>query len=226
MLNQSQICTQPDWDAAEEQFSLLFFLGLLSYKRRIEISQSAHQIMELHDQQNRRSCEELAWSSTPLQVTSVYAGIFQVFAEEKIENLVGGGCSLGWCMHMPHMYVGLLGGYGCWITHCRTGKRMLTKKIWNIRTLNVNIAFSAGIKHEQNTQFCQRLKLLKYCRRIYEGRVRAPVCMYVCVCVCVCVCVRAHVRLCVCACVSVYGLVGLWAPHMCVICFEKKTCDE
>ena len=40
-------CTQPDWDAADEQFSLLFVLWLLSDKRGVEISQNLQQIVEL-----------------------------------------------------------------------------------------------------------------------------------------------------------------------------------
>ena len=40
-------CPQPDWDAAVEQFSLLFFLWLLSDKKGAENSQNLHQIVEL-----------------------------------------------------------------------------------------------------------------------------------------------------------------------------------
>ena len=69
-------CTQPDWDAAVEQFSLLFFLRLLSDKRGAEISQNLHQIVELI---SRIEGLLQSWSSTPLQVTSVFAGIFQIF---------------------------------------------------------------------------------------------------------------------------------------------------
>ena len=79
-------CTQPDWDAAVEQFSLLFFLRLLSDKRGAEISQNLHQIVELI---SRIEGLLQSWSSTPLQVTSVCAEIFQilvqVFVEAKVE---------------------------------------------------------------------------------------------------------------------------------------------
>ena len=69
-------CTQPDWDAAVEQFSLLFFLWLLSGKTGAESSQNLHQIVELI---SRIEGPLQSWSSTPLQVTSVCAGIFQIF---------------------------------------------------------------------------------------------------------------------------------------------------
>ena len=69
-------CTQPDWDTAVEQFSLLFFLQLLSDKRGAEISQKLHQIVELI---SRIEGLLQSWSSTPLQVTSVCVGIFQIF---------------------------------------------------------------------------------------------------------------------------------------------------
>ena len=74
-------CTQPDWDAAVEQFSLLFFLRLLSDKRGAEISQNLHQIVELI---SRIEGLLQSRSSTPLQVTyaSVCAGIFQIFVVE------------------------------------------------------------------------------------------------------------------------------------------------
>ena len=69
-------CTQPDWDAAVEQFSLLFFLWLLSGKTGTENSQNLHQIVELI---SRIEGLLQSWSSTPLQVTSVCEGIFQIF---------------------------------------------------------------------------------------------------------------------------------------------------
>ena len=69
-------CTQPDWDAAVEQFSLLFFLWLLSGKTGAENSQTLHQIVELI---SRIEDHLQSWSSTPLQVTPVCAGIFQIF---------------------------------------------------------------------------------------------------------------------------------------------------
>ena len=69
-------CTQPDWDAAVEQFSLLFFLWLLSGKTGAEISQNLHQSVELI---SRIEGLMQSWSSAPLQVTSVCAGIFQIF---------------------------------------------------------------------------------------------------------------------------------------------------
>ena len=62
--------------AAVEQFSLLFFLRLLSDKRGAEISQNLHQIVELI---SRIEGLLQSWNSTPLQVTSVCAGIFQIF---------------------------------------------------------------------------------------------------------------------------------------------------
>ena len=40
-------CTQPDWDAANQQLSLLFFLLLLSDERWVETNQELHQIVEL-----------------------------------------------------------------------------------------------------------------------------------------------------------------------------------
>ena len=60
-------CTQPDWDAAAEQFSLLFFLWLLSGKTGAENSQNLHQIVELI---SRIEGLLQSWSSTSLQVTS------------------------------------------------------------------------------------------------------------------------------------------------------------
>ena len=63
-------CSQPDWDAAVEQFSLLFFLWLLSDKRGAEISQALHQIVELI---SRIKGLLQSWSSNPLHVTSVCA---------------------------------------------------------------------------------------------------------------------------------------------------------
>ena len=68
-------CTQPDWDAAIEQSSVLF-LWLLSDKRGAEISQKLHQIVELI---RRIEGPLQSWSSIPLQVKSVCAGIFQIF---------------------------------------------------------------------------------------------------------------------------------------------------
>ena len=69
-------CTQPDhdWDAAVEQFSLLFFLRLLSNKRGAEISQKLHQIVELIS-----TIEGLlqSWSSTALHCRS------RLFARES-----------------------------------------------------------------------------------------------------------------------------------------------
>ena len=69
-------CTQPDWDAAGEQFSLLFVLWLLSDKRGAEISQNLYQMVKLI---SRIDGLIQSWSSTSLQVTSVSAGIFQIF---------------------------------------------------------------------------------------------------------------------------------------------------
>ena len=57
-------CTQPDWDAAVEQFSLLLFLWLLSDKRGAEIIQNLHAPDRGTDQQNRRSTAELEQHST------------------------------------------------------------------------------------------------------------------------------------------------------------------
>ena len=57
-------CTQPDWDAAVEQFSLLYFLWLLSDKKGAEISQKLHHIVELI---SRIEALLQSWSSTPLQ---------------------------------------------------------------------------------------------------------------------------------------------------------------
>ena len=57
-------CTQPDWDAAIEQSSVLF-LWLLSDKRGAEISQKLHQIVELI---SRIEGPLQSWSSIPLQV--------------------------------------------------------------------------------------------------------------------------------------------------------------
>ena len=68
--------TGNQWDAAVEQFSLLFFLWLLSGKTGAENSQNLHQIVELI---SRIEGLLQSWSSTPLQVTSVCAGIFQIF---------------------------------------------------------------------------------------------------------------------------------------------------
>ena len=68
-------CTQPDWDAAIEQSSVLL-LWLLSDKRGAEISQKLHQIVELI---SRIEGPLQSWSSIPLQVKSVCAGIFQIF---------------------------------------------------------------------------------------------------------------------------------------------------
>ena len=67
--------TQPDWDAAVGQFSLLFFLQLLSDKRGAEISQNLHQIVELI---SRIESLLQSWSNTQLQVTCVCVGIFQL----------------------------------------------------------------------------------------------------------------------------------------------------
>ena len=75
-------CTQPDWHAADRQFSLLFFLWLLSDKRGVEISQSLHQIVELI---SRIEGLLQSWSSTTLQVTSVCAGSFQKIVAAKID---------------------------------------------------------------------------------------------------------------------------------------------
>ena len=86
-------CRQPDWDAAVEQFSLLFYLWLLSDKRGAEISQKLHQIVELISW-----IEGLlqSWSSTPLQVTSFCWGVFQIFVvcwnkgwivDKQVDNL-------------------------------------------------------------------------------------------------------------------------------------------
>ena len=65
---------QPDWGAAVEQFSLLFFLWLLSGKTGAENSQNLHHIVELI---SRIEGLLQSWSSTALQVTSVCVGIFQ-----------------------------------------------------------------------------------------------------------------------------------------------------
>ena len=70
-------CTQPDWDAAIEQSSVLF-LWLLSDKRGAG-DQPETAPDRGTDQQNRRSDPLQSWSSTPLQVKSVCAGIFQIF---------------------------------------------------------------------------------------------------------------------------------------------------
>ena len=80
-------CTQPDWDAAAEQFSLLFFLWLLSDKRGAEISQKLHQNRGT-DQQNRRSTAELEQLSTAGHVCSRgnLPNIILLFVEAKVES--------------------------------------------------------------------------------------------------------------------------------------------
>ena len=75
-------CTQADWDAADQQFPLVFFLSLLSDKRVVEISQNLYQIVE---RISRIEGLLQRFSSAPLQVTFVCAGSFQISVEAKVE---------------------------------------------------------------------------------------------------------------------------------------------
>ena len=64
--NRPRRCTQPDWDAADQQFYFLFFriLWLLSDKRGVETSQNLHQIVEMISRIAGRSTAELEQHST------------------------------------------------------------------------------------------------------------------------------------------------------------------
>ena len=57
-------CTQPDWDAAVEQFSLLFFFGCSSFWQKRSREQPEPAPDRGTDQQNRRSTAELEHHST------------------------------------------------------------------------------------------------------------------------------------------------------------------
>ena len=79
-------CTQPDWDAAIEQYSVLF-LWLLSDKRGAEISQKLHQIVELISRiEGPIHCRAGAASHCRSSLFARESSKYLLFVEAKIES--------------------------------------------------------------------------------------------------------------------------------------------